>query len=119
MYLSLRKVNKIDQEGISVELTVRRLENGLILVIAAYLFLIYGTSWAGFFIFIMLPALSHLPARLWKKAENSRLCHLLHRLVHSYFSVVMIWMFLYFIPGILLWSLLGWIIHIAIERVIS
>lgn len=103
-----------------MERILYRLENAFILVIALYVFLIYGTTWTGFLFFLILPKYIHLiPANWYKGTSYEKIHHIFYSILHSYSTVVIVSLFTFLFMNLLLWSILGWVIHIAIERVIK
>ncbi|RXT13508.1 DUF4260 family protein [Ammoniphilus sp. CFH 90114] len=103
-----------------MERILYRIENAFIMVVAFYVFLIYGTTWTGFLIFLALPKLLHLLPSAWLKNKVYELVHrTLVSLLHSYSIAVIVALFTFLFLDLVLWSILGWIIHIAIDRVIK
>lgn len=103
-----------------MERVLYRLENAFIMVVAFYVFLIYGTTWTGFLFFLAIPKLLHLLPASWLR---NKACEWVHRVVvsllHSYSIALVVALFTFLFMDLVLWSLLGWIIHIAIDRVIK
>lgn len=103
-----------------MERILYRLENAFITVVALYVFLIYGTTWTGFLLFLTLPKLLHLIPRSWYKGSLLfKMYHAFYSLLHSYSAVVIVSLVTFLFMDLVLWSILGWVIHIAIDRVIK
>lgn len=103
-----------------MERILYRLENAFIMVVAFYVFLIYGTTWTGFLFFLTLPKLLHLLPASWLRNRPYEIVHRVSvSLLHSYSIAVVVALFTFLFMDLVFWSLLGWIIHIAVDRVIK
>jgi hypothetical protein len=103
-----------------MERLLYRLENAFISVLAFYLFLIYGTTWTGFLLFLTLPKWSELLPANWKSNQIYDIFHrVVYSLLHSYSIVVIVALVSFLFMDLVLWSILGWVIHIAIDRVVK
>jgi hypothetical protein len=99
-----------------MERLLYRLENVLVMVIAFYLFLLYGTTWTGFILFLTLPKWIILLPK--KPKALVYVYHTSFLLIHSYSLVVIVGLFAFLFIDIVPWSILGWVIHIAAYRVV-
>lgn len=103
-----------------MERVLYRMENAFVVIVALYVFLIYGTSWTGFLLFLTLPKCIHLiPENWYRGTAYEKIHHILDSVLHSYSTVAMVSFFTFLFMNLLLWSILGWVIHIAINRVIK
>lgn len=103
-----------------MERILYRIENAFIMVVAFYVFLIYGTTWTGFLIFLGLPKLLLLLPSGWLSNKSYERVHrAVVSLMHSYSMAGAVALFTFLFMDLVLWSILGWVIHIAIDRVIK
>ncbi|HJV46311.1 MAG TPA: DUF4260 family protein, partial [Bacillota bacterium] len=103
-----------------VERMLYRIENGLILIISFYVFLVYETTWTKFLFFLVFPKLIYLIPSHW--CWNQSLIMIRRNLIailHSYSTVVIIAAVFFLFFNMVMWSILGWVIHIAMDRVIK
>jgi hypothetical protein len=103
-----------------MERLLYRLENAFIVIVSLYVFLVYSTTWIEFLFFLTLPKLLYLIPSTWKQKKTVYAVQRnLLTVLHSYSTVVMVAVFCFLFLNIVLWSILGWVIHIAIDRVIK
>ncbi|MBP1932918.1 DUF4260 family protein [Ammoniphilus resinae] len=103
-----------------MERVLYRLENAFIGIVALYVFLIYGTTWTTFLCFLVLPkVISLLPISSFGNEKGSKAFYVLQSMLHSYSTVAIVAMISFLFLNILFWSIAGWVIHIAIDRVIK
>lgn len=103
-----------------MERVLYRLENAFIMVVALYIFLIYGTTWTGFFLFLALPKMPFILPTSWiKEGRSAKVHHAMVSLLHSYSLVAIVGLFSFLFLNLALWSIAGWVIHIAIDRVVK
>jgi hypothetical protein len=103
-----------------MERTLYRLENMFILITALYIFLIYGTTWTGFLLFLMAPKIMYLFPDSWLRYKGYvRFHQIMISLLHSYSVVILVVLFAFLFMNTVLWSILGWVVHIAVDRVVK
>jgi hypothetical protein len=103
-----------------MERTLYRLENMFIMVTALYVFLIYGTTWTGFLLFLMIPKIMYLFPDSWQNNQKYvRFHQIIVSLLHSYTAVILVALFSFLFMNTVLWSILGWVVHIAVDRVVK
>lgn len=103
-----------------MERILYRMENAFVVIVGLYVFLIYGTTWTGFLLFLALPKYIYLIPEHWYKGTAYEKIHqFLDSILHSYSTVMIVSAITFLFMNVLLWSILGWVIHIAIDRVIK
>lgn len=94
-----------------------KMEHAFVLVLSMYLFSLYGHSWLWFVTYLLLPdILCMVQMRVGRKQRQR--CPV-HSFVHSYIVVILLGLFVFMFFDKVIWALIGWIVHIALDRMVG